>query len=261
MPLTISHPAASVLFARKGLALSALVIGSMTPDFPYFIPLFPFSGFSHSIIGLFVYCLPLGLISLVVFHFLIKYPALSLLPVSHQQRLYGVAGGFSFWPLRRFLLIILSTLLGAFTHILWDSFTHPGGWMVQQFIILKSPIFTFDSHPVRMYEFLQHSSTLLGGILLLYWYSEWYKRTKPLAAPENTVITAPIKLIILIVMSFMAVGIGVFTGLTSFPVLQTSLSQRLFVGHIFIIGVSTFIAELMLFSAYWHINLKKRTYG
>ena len=78
MPLTISHPAASVSFARLNLPLSALVIGSMMPDFPYFIPaLFSQSGFSHSIIGVFIFCLPVGLVSLGLFHFLIKYPALS----------------------------------------------------------------------------------------------------------------------------------------------------------------------------------------
>jgi len=79
MPLTISHPAAAVPLARSGLALSALVIGSMTPDFPYFFPFFPYGYISHSLIGLLIYCLPVGLFSLGVFHFLIKYPVLSLL--------------------------------------------------------------------------------------------------------------------------------------------------------------------------------------
>ncbi len=36
MPWTVSHPAAAAPFARWGLVLSALVVGSMAPDFVYF---------------------------------------------------------------------------------------------------------------------------------------------------------------------------------------------------------------------------------
>lgn len=258
MPLTISHPAASIPLARFGLVLSALVIGSMTPDFPYFIPIFPYNGFSHSIIGLFIYCVPLGLISLLVFHFLIKRPVLSLLPINHQQRLYGFANSFSFWPVRRFLLIILSILLGAFTHILWDSFTHPQGWMVEQFIILKSPIFSIGSQSVQIYKLLQHGSTFFGGILLLYWYVKWYKSAKLSPVQENFEIAASAKLIILTIMGFIAFATAIISGLVTIPTIQTSLYQRLLIGHIFIVSITAFTVELMLFSLYWHFNLKKR---
>ena len=259
MPLTISHPAASVPLTRLGLVLSALVIGSMTPDFPYFIPIFPYSGFSHSIIGLFVYCVPLGLISLAVFHFLIKRPVLSLLPINHQQRLYGAVHDFSFWPVRRFLLIILSILFGAFTHILWDSFTHPHGWMVEQFIILKSPIFSIGSQSVQIYKLLQHGSTLFGGVLLLYWYVKWYKSAKLFLVQENLELTAFTKSIILTIMGFVALATAIISGLITIPAIQTLLYQRLLVGHIFIVGVAAFTAELMLFSVYWHFSLKRKS--
>jgi len=258
MPLTISHPAASIPLARRGLVLSALVIGSMTPDFPYFILFFPQNGFSHSIIGLFLFCIPVGLVSLVLFHSLIKCPALSLLPNNHQHRLYHVAKSFSFWPLPRFLLIILSIIWGAFTHILWDSFTHPKGWMVQQLIVLKSPIFTIGSHSIPIYEFLQHGSTIVGGILLVYWYWEWYKQTHSSTVPENLVLTTSTKLIIFIAMSFIALFTAVVSGLLSIPFIQTSLYYRLLIGQIFIVSISTFTLELVLFGAYWHFSLKKK---
>jgi hypothetical protein len=256
MPLTISHPAASVPLARLGLVFSALVIGSMTPDFPHFIPLLSNSKFSHSMVGLLAYCVPLGLISLGVFHFLIKYPALALLPFQHQQRLSGVAHNFSFGPLHRFLLIILSILLGALTHILWDSFTHPTGWMVKQFIVLKAPVISTGSQSVPTYQFLQHGSTLFGGMLLFYWYAKWYKSAKLFPVRENLIISAPKKLIILVIMGIVAITTAVISGFISIPALQTSLYQRLLIGHIFIVGVSTFTLELMLFSVYWHFNLK-----
>jgi hypothetical protein len=259
MPLTISHPAASIPFARLNLPLSALIIGSMTPDFPYFIPiLFSQSGFSHSIIGVFVYCLPIGLVALGIFHFLIKYPALSLLPLNHQRRLHSFATNFSFLPLRRFLLIVLSILLSAFTHILWDSFTHSQGWMVKQFAVLKSPVFIVSSHSVLVYEILQHGSTLIGGILLLYWYIEWYKEAKPIVIPEKLAITDQRKVIVFVVMFSTALVIAIVSVFINPPVFQTPLYQLyLSIEQIFIVGVVSFVFLFILFSFYWLFNFNK----
>lgn len=36
MSALIAHPVAAILFTRFGLCLSALIIGSMSPDFLYF---------------------------------------------------------------------------------------------------------------------------------------------------------------------------------------------------------------------------------
>ena len=39
MPLTIAHPAAVLPFRHSRLPISALVIGSLAPDFEYFLHL------------------------------------------------------------------------------------------------------------------------------------------------------------------------------------------------------------------------------
>ncbi|MFN8410752.1 MAG: DUF4184 family protein [Anaerolineales bacterium] len=256
MPLTISHPAASVPLTRLGLVLSALVVGSMTPDFPYFIPLFlHYSGFSHSISGLLAFCVPLGLVTLGIFHFFIKYPAFSLLPINHQNRLYEITRDFTFWPFRRFLLIIISIYLGAFTHILWDSFTHAQGWIVQQFVFLKLPLFGLQTIPI--YELLQYGSTLLGGIFLLYWYSNWYKYAKPSPVPKNLTSTNFTKITLLATMSTIALITAASDGLDNMFMIQASFYRRILNGHLFVVSVSTFILEIMVFSAYWHFRHKK----
>jgi hypothetical protein len=259
MPLTLSHPAASIPFARLGLVLSALIIGSMTPDFTYFIPLFANSDFSHTITGIFVYCLPIGLISLFIFHYLIKYPALALLPSNHQIRLYGIANGFSFWPLQKFVAILLSILAGAFTHILWDSFTHAEGWMVQRFTVLKSPIITIGSHGLPTFEFLQYCSTLFGGALIVYWYVKWYKAKKPRPIQAELKIPASTKLLIFAGMGFIALVAAILSSFIIAPEFQISIFQRLhlLISHIFTVSVSVFTLELLFFSVYWHFNFKK----
>jgi len=61
MPLTLAHPAAvlpAVRFRRRGLPFVPLVIGSVTPDFEYFFKLEPTGHFSHTVPGVFLFCLP-----------------------------------------------------------------------------------------------------------------------------------------------------------------------------------------------------------
>ncbi len=61
MPFTLAHPAAAAPLRRFGLVLSALVVGSMAPDFPYFLPGLPQDKFGHTLAGVFWFCVPAGL--------------------------------------------------------------------------------------------------------------------------------------------------------------------------------------------------------
>ena len=167
MPNPIAHPAASIPFAKAGMIFSALVIGSISPDFGYFIPL-PTPYFMYTTAGLFLFDVPVGFILLWLFHFLVKWPLLSLLPEGLQRRLFKYAQGFSFGPLKRFGLILLSLLVGSLTHVIWDSFTHEYGWMVEQYAFLSISI---GGKP--LYTILQYLGTILGIGILIYWFIKW----------------------------------------------------------------------------------------
>ncbi len=156
MPNPIAHPAASIPFTRAGLVFSALVIGSVSPDFGYLIPL-PTPFFMYTAPGLILFDVPVGFVLLWLFHALAKWPLLSALPESLQRRMFKPAQGFSFGPLKHFGLILLSLLVGSLTHVIWDSFTHDYGWMVQQFALLSIPI-----GGTPLYAILQNLGTLLG---------------------------------------------------------------------------------------------------
>jgi hypothetical protein len=167
MPNPIAHPVASLPFTKAGMVFSALVIGSIAPDFGYFIPL-PESFFMYTPAGVILFDVPVGLVLLWFFHTFVKWPALSLLPESLQRRLYKYAQGFSFGPLNRFGLILLSLLVGSLTHVIWDSFTHDYGWVVGQFAIFRIPI-----NGIPIYTILQNLSTIIGTGFLLYWFIRW----------------------------------------------------------------------------------------
>lgn len=167
MPNPIAHPAASIPFAKVGLIFSALVIGSISPDFGYFIPL-PEPYFMYTTAGLFLFDVPVGFILLWLFHFLVKWPLLSLLPEGLQHRLFKYAQGFSFGPIKRFGLILLSLLVGSLTHVIWDSFTHEYGWMVEQYAFLSISV-----SGTPLYTILQYLGTIFGIAILIYWFIKW----------------------------------------------------------------------------------------
>src|SRR5689334_1125521 len=104
MPNPLAHPAASIPFTRAGLVFSALVAGSLSPDFGYFIDQ-PRPYYMYTVPGLLLFDVPMAFALLWGFHALAKWPLLSLLPIDWQRRLYRHAQGFSFGPPKRFLLI------------------------------------------------------------------------------------------------------------------------------------------------------------
>ena len=110
LPLTFSPPAAVLPLARCRLVFSALVVGSMSPDFIYFIAAVSGNRFSQSLPGTPFFCVPVGLVVLWLFHAVWKYPLISLFPDHHQERLTLAARDFPFAPARRLVTIIFRWL-------------------------------------------------------------------------------------------------------------------------------------------------------
>jgi len=57
-------------------------------------------------------------------------------------------------------------LIGALTHILWDSFTHRTGFFVQKLKLL-SQVVNIVGFEIPIYKILQHGSTFLGFIIII----------------------------------------------------------------------------------------------
>jgi hypothetical protein len=191
VPFTFSHPAAAVPLARLRLPLSALVVGSMSPDFAYFLGLTTQARYGHSFAGLFWFCVPVGLAVLWVFHRVIKRPALDLLPAALGERLAGAAGPFAFGPLPRFAVVALGVWLGAVTHVVWDAFTWHDGFGVALFPSLAVPLRTmhadqpYGGYALYGYRVVQHVSTALGAGLLTFWTVRWLRRAPRLPLPSR----------------------------------------------------------------------------
>jgi hypothetical protein len=179
MPFTPAHAAAALPFQRTRLIPSALVIGCFSPDFEYFLRLAPKGGFGHTLAGLFLFDLPVSLLVLWLFHAYAKEPLLTWLPTGVRQRLPSSTALSSMRNERGIALISTSILIGAATHLLWDSFTHPGYWPYHHWHFLSRTAELSVVGQVQYYEVLQHLSTLAGLLVLLIWFRHWYTHTQP----------------------------------------------------------------------------------
>src|SRR3954469_7753504 len=84
VPFTISHAAAVLPLGRTRLPMAALMIGSMAPDFAYFLPTelgLPAGAglLSHSVSGLFSFCWPVALCVWLLFVHVLEAPTRALL--------------------------------------------------------------------------------------------------------------------------------------------------------------------------------------
>jgi hypothetical protein len=58
-------------------------------------------------------------------------------------------------------------LIGAASHLFWDSFTHTYTFFVDRYEILRKEVWLFGVHTYR-YRIIQHVSTAVGGGVIAY---------------------------------------------------------------------------------------------
>ena len=210
MPFTFSHPAIVLpltFLPRQWFSLTGLVIGSLTPDFEYFLRMRIKSNYSHTIEGLFWFDLPLGLLIAFVFHNIVRDSLFDNLPTILKSRFsifkqFDWNGHFK----RNWLVVTISILVGAASHIFWDSFTHDHGYFVQTIPALQNSVDLLGGQ-IPVLKILQHSSTLLGGLVIA---SAIYK------LPTNKTEKENINLkywTIIVGLTFTIISVSLFSGL------------------------------------------------
>jgi hypothetical protein len=174
MPFTFSHPAAVLPIhsrLKNWIPLSALVIGSLVPDAAYYLPTPEhFKQNSHALLGTFSSSLPLGILVWLVFYWLAT-PTVFLLPDPHRQAIRSLPKPH-LRSVQQALGVFLGILIGAWSHVLWDSFTHEQGWIVEQIPLLQRPLLGTVMPGFRV---LQYLSSVFGLCVLLYAYNKWMK--------------------------------------------------------------------------------------
>lgn len=193
MPFTTSHPAAVLpikqIFGSYS-SLTGLMAGAMAPDLLYFLTLTTeFRGFSHSWAGLFVFCLPAGILFSFVFHNLFKYQLIRNLPSPLDRKLAGLAQStFKVKSSRAWIILILSVAVGTLTHFAWDALTHPEGELARRIPFFLSSIDLFG-RPRQVSRIFQHVSTITGWVVIII----YVLKGNIIPAPQNVIAQVSIK--------------------------------------------------------------------
>src|ERR1700748_3056689 len=124
MPFTFSHPAIVLPLSKvsdRWVSITGLIIGSMVPDFEYFIRMKVKSIYSHTWSGLFWLDIPLGLLLVCIYQVLVKDKLIEHLPNALNRRFSKFLGiSKSDFSSQYFVVVTISVLIGAASHILWD---------------------------------------------------------------------------------------------------------------------------------------------
>lgn len=163
--------------------MPALVIGCFAPDLPYFMFIKRYGYIGHTLLGVFLFDLPVSLAVLWLFYAYQKEPFSMLLPKGIRMRLKPGDSDLSFWPPARLVLIVVSILIGTATHILWDSFTHSFYWPYRYWSFLSDVVHVPVAGNMQMFKVLQYASTLFGLVFVAIWIWSWYRATKPIESP------------------------------------------------------------------------------
>ena len=260
MPFTPSHAAAVLpLFrlARLGIVPSALVIGSMSPDIPYYVPLPVERAQSHSLTGVVTLDLVLGLAVFVAWQGVVATGVVAIGPAGVRRRLapHQPAG------LRHHLgsargagLVVVSLAAGAVTHLFWDTFTHSGTWGTEQFALLRE-----FYGPRPLYRWAQYAGGLAGAAVLAAAARRWW-RTTPGRNEEEAAAGRPLAFgtwLAVLLAGVVAAGVAALGPLTRAAGADWRTAAFLAATR----GGAAAAVALLLFAAAWAVRVRRSAGG
>lgn len=143
----------------------AVIVGSVSPDFPYLLVLTPTHAPGHTLMGALIYCIVPSLAVLFVWFRWLESPTLAFWKLPLRNQAVGV---------RSIPLIILGVFIGAMSHVLWDSTSHSNGDIVQ-----GNTFWHIEFMSLPMYKWNQYISGVFGlGLLGLWYLCTFFKNLK-----------------------------------------------------------------------------------
>jgi hypothetical protein len=262
VPFTLAHPAVALPLRRllgPFGSLSALAVGSMIPDVVYFLPIGVSGAQSHSLRGLVWFCLPAAVLGWVAYRVVVRPFVLQLVPDTVARRVR--CGEAMNWSPLALLPIGASALLGAATHVAWDSFTHSTGFVVQALPVLREPVHLVDWYQPHVFTLFQHGSTLAGLSVLAFWGFCWFRgaTTKKGIGASRLPTWARASILVAVALPSVAAGLLVlwarFTGREwTFRILQDNLGRAIFsAGTVFL---TLFILAALVWQA-WQLGSRR----
>jgi hypothetical protein len=232
MPFTFSHPAIILplkYLPKKWFSLTGLIIGSLTPDFEYFIRMKVQSNYSHTFAGIFWFDFPLALLIAFLFHNIVRNNLFINSPKFLRQRIQAFNKfNWNLYFKTNTITVVISILIGISSHLFWDSFTHEHGYFINRIALLKETV-TFFNQKIPVFKIVQHLSTFIGGFIIM---------TALFKLPINKTSSFPIHKkywLLLILITFTIVSLRILSG----------LNYNLY-GHLIVTFISAILISLIL---------------
>lgn len=156
-----------------------------------------------------------------------------------------------------FFAITLSVLIGAITHIAWDSLAHAKSpWAVLR-PFLDRELFAVGTYQVFVFRVLQHASTLLGLVFIAWWIMRWYKNAVAIypvtvPSPSRSRIAATFALT-----SLVALSVGGVMGLSAVGSRHGVLALQHFSVKTIVTAVPVYGLVFFGYCFWWHRQTKK----
>ncbi|WP_216726243.1 DUF4184 family protein [Hymenobacter siberiensis] len=170
MPFTLFHVAAVLPLLRHHktrLSATGLIISSIAPDFEKFLRLGLHNGHSHTLASILYFSCPVSLGLAFLFHGVVRDPLIAHLPRFLRQRLARFQDAdWGRYFRRHYVVVLLSIIIGAATHLIWDSFTHRRGQLVPYFPWLKAHLHIGPFSPAVFVVLAVFTSTFGAALLL-----------------------------------------------------------------------------------------------
>jgi Domain of unknown function (DUF4184) len=164
MPFTPAHPAIVLPLLRSGyLSATGLIVGSIVPDFEYFIRMNDTSVHGHTLAGVFYFDLPVACLIAFIFHRFVKINLINNLPFFFQRKFNDLKQfKFEEYFRKHWGIFLISILIGSSSHLFWDSFTHANRFFVRNISYYNEVIVPFDGARYPLYYALQLLSSWIG---------------------------------------------------------------------------------------------------
>ena len=149
---------------RRWLPAGALVVGACVPDLHYVLQFGRVD--SHTLPGLFTFCLPMGLLTLLWLELLVlpvlrhTLPSVGGVQLTRFVYTAGLPQGLRGWA-----LTMLAVLVGACTHLLWDGFTHVRMWPASE--LYPGLRVEVGARRLLFASVLQYVSSAVGSLIVL----------------------------------------------------------------------------------------------
>jgi hypothetical protein len=165
MPFTFAHPALFIP-AQKNikskLSATGLILGSMIPDFEYFLKMRAGENISHQWYGILLFDIPLALVFTFIFHLLIRDVIIQISPKYLKERFNQFLNfnWLSYFMANKFS-VFSSIIIGISSHLFLDAFTHQDGFFVNYFTTLSTSLYVLGYY-IPYYLLLQTVSSIIG---------------------------------------------------------------------------------------------------